>query len=61
MDHGSDNDFSGHSLADVMNTDVLEGFSSYKAYQQLHQTMVDKVAGSNDDNIADDCADKIFE
>ena len=58
MEHGSDNDFSGHSLADFMNSDVLDGFSSYKAYQQLHHTVVDKVAGRHDDNIADDCADK---
>ena len=43
-----------------MNWDVLEGFSSSKAYPQLYHTQAAKMSNSNDDNITVDCEDESF-
>ena len=51
---------SAKCLGDFMNWDVLESFSSSKAYPQLHHTQAANMSHSNDDNITVDCAAESF-
>ena len=47
-------------MGDFTNWDVLEGYSSSKAYPQLHHTQAAKMSNGNDDNITVDGADESF-